>query len=240
MLLLSMKYWLGPVVVFFTQRMPAYPRIELLPDPDPTLPAPHLQSLEEILPALRQAGFVERGRVRNADHENPLRITGVILQHPQTSDIAHVLLGGPTSGKAKVASSSLWFSRERGDGSRIRTGSFTIPSPFPPVPEDSVLGLRRKCRPLELWQLHQARVEADPQATRNAPITNVLAFQTDLEAKGVERRLRSGDWRRDPAQTFLRPTPAGALRMTLRMLFPWKQIRNLRARSMRRRLAPGY
>jgi len=232
LLLLSSRYWLGPVIVYFTQRMAAYPRVEAISNPDPTLAAAQLKALEEILPALRQAGFVERGRMRNADHINPVRVTLVLLQHPETSDIAHAFVGGPAHEDGGVSNVSLWFSRARSDGSRIRTGSSTISSPFPPPPQDNVLALRRQCRPPDLWHAHQARVKEDPRAVPNALIGNALAFQNDLEAQGVDRHVRSGYWSRDPAQTFLRPTPAGALRMTLRMLFPWKQVADLRARLL--------
>jgi hypothetical protein len=95
-------------------------------------------------------------------------------------------------------------------------------------------------RTAELWELHRSRVAADPLAAVNAETSDALALETDLNVQEIAHCVASGYWRpADAAGGALRPTPVGAVSMTLRMLTPWKQIEDLRAWQRRRQLYRG-
>lgn len=230
--LLSAQHWYGPVLVYLTQRMATLPSLRPL-DAEATLPDAHRRLLQDVVPWLQTAGFVERGRFASADEKQSIRATGVLLQHGEASDLAHVLIA-TQDGRAGAAE-TLVFSRARTDGSWIRTARHTIPSPFPPTPSDSVLQVDARVDPLDLWRVHQARVAADTSAIRNVTVTDAFRFQMELERDGVRRHLASGLWQPDERPEFIRPTAHGAAVMCWRLLPPWKQATRLRARWQMRR-----
>lgn len=233
LILVSAVYWHGPIVVYFTQRMPTRPSLNAVDD-ESSLPAAHRDLFHQTVPLLQGEGFRNIGRFGCTDERLHQQATVCLLQHPETSDLAHLIVA-TQDGRAGSAE-TLGFSRARIDGTRICTDRNTIPSPFPPPPRDSVLRVDGSFDLLDLWRIHQARVAADVNARRNEPVTDGLRFQMDLEREGTRKHLESGLWQQDELPQFLRPTARGALLMCLRMLPPWKQMARMRARVEAHRL----
>jgi len=232
LVLLSSVYWYGPVLVYLGQRMPALPSLRPL-DSDAALPPAHSRYFDKIVPLLQGAGFIQIGRFGSAVERQSVTGTAILLQHQETSDLAHLLIA--TQEGQTQAAETLVFSRIRNDGSRILTSCSTVQSPFPANPRDSVLRLYNRIDSLDLWRAHQARVAADAGAVRNATVTDALAFQMELEKDSLRRHVASGLWQQDEGTLFLRPTAIGAVLMCLRMLPPWKQIARIHAWLQMRR-----
>jgi hypothetical protein len=241
-LLLTATFWLGPLVVYATQRRPTSPPVErFAPEQLPTLPVSHQQRFATALPELRSLGFLPVGWVALVQPQQRLRGTKLLLQHPETSDIAHVMISGPPDATAAAAAVSLGFRRQRASGGWLSTGCSTLPSPRRRRDVDDGLWMRGERRIADLWMLHGARVAADPLASRNPPTADALADENGLNAAEAIHCVASGYWR-EAAVGMLRPTLRGALAMSLRMLPPWKQLADLRAwqrcRRLRRQGAP--
>lgn len=234
LVLLTVQYWYGPVLVYLRQRMPTLQALRVA-GADAVLPPEHAPSFDKTMPMLQAAGFVQNGRFTSADPRQPIRGTVTLMQHQGTSDLAHLLV---VTNNDRIAE-MLAFSRSRTDGSRISTVWSTVHSPFPPNPRDNVLRINGDIAPLDLWRVHQARVAADPDAKPNDMVTDALSYQMNLEREGVRRNIASGMWQQDEQPGFLRPTAMGAFLMCLRMLFPWKQLSRIRARMEVRRLLRG-
>lgn len=236
--LISAVYWYGPIFVYLKQRMPTVSPVRLL-GAEETLPSEHSRYFERIVPLLQSMGFVYLGeRFVMVDNKQSIKTTGTLLQHQETSDVAHVLIATQPHGSIPIAE-TFGFSRARSDGSKITTSIATIQSPFPPNPGDNVLRLDGRVRTADLWRIHQARVVADTGAIRNKTVTNAFGFQMELEREGIRRRIASGYWQQDERPEFIRPTAKGALLMCFRMLPPWKQFARIRALLQMRRYLGG-
>lgn len=235
-LLVTAQYWYGPVIVYLTQRMPVAPALRAEDMATAPFPA-HRRFVEPTVAELRGAGFVPLARFASANERLKQTGTVVLLQHRETSDLAHVLIA--TQEGFGEAAETLVFSRRRSDGSDIATVRNSMVSPFPPNPRDSVLRVGRHVPTLDLWTAHRNRVAADPQAKRNDAITDALQHQMSREREAARRNIASGLWQEAVQPDFLRPTARGAVLMCLRLLPPWKQATRFHGRLKIRRLLRG-
>jgi Zn-dependent protease len=232
LVVLGAQYWFGPILVYFKQRMPTSQLLRPVPA-ETSLPPEHTVFLNKTIPVLEAAGFVSKGCFTNAPQDTAISATVTLMQHETTSDVAHLVIVVQDG----MVGQTIGLSRPRANGSRIRTSSSTIPSPFPPAPQDNALKIGGEIDPAVLWRVHQARVAADMTVSREEPISDALGYQMNEERQGVKNKLASGQWQQAEQQGFIRPTLPGAYSMCLRMLFPWKQLDRLSAeREVRRHL----
>lgn len=232
LVVLAAQYWFGPIFIYFTGRMPTSQPLRPVPA-ETTLPPEHTAFLNKTIPVLEAAGFASKGCFTNAPQDTAISGIVTLMQHETTSDVAHLLIVV----KDGTVGQTIGFARSRTDGSRIRTSWSTIPSPFPPLPQDNTLRVGGEIAPAVLWQVHQARVAADRIVIREEPISDALRYQMDEERQAIASKLASGQWQQTGEQGFIRPTLLGAYSMCLRMLFPWKQFERLSAeREVRRHL----
>jgi predicted Zn finger-like uncharacterized protein len=232
LVVLGAQYWFGPILIYFKQRMPTSQLLRSVPA-ETSLPPEHTVFLNKTIPVLEAAGFASKGCFTNAPQDTAISGTVTLMQHETTSDVAHLLIVVQDG----MVGQMIGLSRPRTNGSRIRTSSSTIPSPFPPVPQDNTLKIGGEIDPAVLWRVHQARVAADGTVSREEPISDALSYQMNEERQGVKTKLASGQWQQAEQQGFIRPTLPGAFLMCLRMLFPWKQLDRLSAaREVRRHL----
>ena len=230
--LLGAQYWYGPILVYFKQRMPADQPLRVVSDETDLHPELRL-FLNKTVHVLEAAGFVSKGCLTSAAPDEAVSGIAKLMQHETTSDVAHLLVIVQDGAVGKM----IGFSRSRTDGSRIRTSWSTIPSPFPPIPQDNTLKIGGEIDPAVLWRLHQARVAVDGKVVREEPISDALRYQANEERQSAETKVASGQWQQADQQEYIRPTLLGAYLMCLRMLFPWKQLDRLFAdREVRRHL----
>ena len=232
LVVLGAQYWFGPILIYFNQRMPTSQPLRPVPA-ETSLPPEHTVFLNKTIHVLEAAGFASKGCFTNAPQDTVISGTVTLMQHETTSDVAHLLIVV----KDGRVGQTIGFARSRTDGSRIRTSWSTIPSPFPPLPQDNTLRIGGEIDPAVLWRVHQARVAADRIVIREEPISDALRYQMNEERQGIASKLASGQWQQAGEQGFIRPTLLGAYLMCLRMLFPWKQFERLSAeREVRRHL----
>lgn len=231
LVVLGAQYWFGPILIYFQQRIPTSQPLRPVPA-ETSLPPEHTVFLNKTIPVLEAAGFASKGCFTNAPQYTAISGTVTLMQHETTSDVAHLLIVV----KDGRVGQTIGFSRSRTDGSRIRTSWSTIPSPFPPLPQDNTFRIGGEIAPAVLWQVHQARVAADKIVIREEPISDALSYQMNEERQWRASTLASGQWQQ-AGEGFIRPTLLGAFLMCLRMLFPWKQFERLSAeREVRRHL----
>jgi hypothetical protein len=233
LLLVSSPYWLAPVVIGTTQRMRIHPPTVVLQPGETTLPHGH-DLLEHLSARFVAAGFEELGRLALAPGDRRGAVAMVLLQHPRTTDIAHVTVTVVPAAPAPAATVSII--RDRTNGGRLQTAGGLGSSPFPRHPADDVLRIRGRPDVDTLWRLHQLRVGRDRLAAENEMITDPLRFQRDLEEEVKTRLLASGEWRLADEGESLRPTPLGAVRIAWRMLPPWSLWTAATHRRRRREL----
>jgi hypothetical protein len=238
LMLLLTPYWYGPFLTYFGHRLPC-DNSSCTFDSGTTIPPEHKLYFEKTVQILQTFGFVQvQGLVVNVNEKQSSRGTASLMQHQETSDLAHLLIvtaEDKTGLTPKNTAEVLGFSRLRTDGSEICTSWSTLASPFPQGSIDSILRLEGCIAPLDLWRIHQARVAEDANATKYITITNAFDYHKEMEKENVRKHIASGYFQKSKRPNVLRPTLKGALLMCFRMLPPWVQIARIRARLQARR-----
>ncbi|HEX5831715.1 MAG TPA: hypothetical protein VFY16_12090 [Gemmatimonadaceae bacterium] len=224
LVVVTMAYWLGPVLVYVTQRTPAEPRLELLAPNDPSIPVVLRDRLEARARELATEGFASIGLL-NGGATYP-GLVGYVqhFRHATERDLAHVLVIGRRAEPVTLVGEVVGFSRRRADGSYVRTTNLAQTPTYPPMHQHDTVrlpGLRDLSR---LYRVHRHRAGG---LRGEAPETlDAVAFQTAIEQEVLQYQQHLGYWRRvdDPEEPVLRPTLKGALLMTWRLLPPWRQI----------------
>jgi hypothetical protein len=245
-LLCSFVYWgSGPIILYFTLRRMSTPlhHEAVVPQP-PTVPVGLARRCQELRSILMDAGFVENGwtkAIMSGEHTGGGEHTGVtgLFSHRESSDLAQVILLGPSANPETLSAEALEFKRDRIDGSSICTGTSTTSNArsfSPPWPPDNILRMGPRRHPLQVWKVHQLRVAADAEAMRNKSVDDVVAYQLENDRVGAERCVTSGYWQPSGLPNLLRPTARGALLMAWRWLPPSAQFNNFLASWEVRRL----
>jgi hypothetical protein len=226
----SLQYWLGPIVIYFTQRAPAQAALREVSPAEAEVSSAQRSRLETLSASFEGCGF-PAPRCWLIQEDEITKLTGVVVlfQHPVTTDIGHLLVAGDRD-------AIVLFSRPRDDGSRLVTVGATLRSPWPPDREDDVLVVSGEPDAQRIWPIHRARVERDPRVVRERALGNPIAFQTALEMKDIETRVKSRYWQLAGGGRTLRPTWRGAFLMSLRLLAPGRQLADWRSRRALRRL----
>lgn len=232
LLVITMIYWLGPIVVFFTQKAPASPRHMLISIADPTIPEPVRDRLEDVTMALEAQGFRDAGLLQ-AEPQGSTQGYVRVLQHSDSGEVAHVLIVATLSSPPTIAAQLVGFSTRRANGTTIRTSNSGVPAVYPPDKRHDSARLPEVQDIAQLLRIHRHRASKSPAAVREVqrPIQDPVAFQTRIELEELAHQQRIGYWRRDSSSDMLRPTMKGALLMTLRLLPPWKQVTEKRVKE---------
>jgi hypothetical protein len=113
---LTAVYWYGPVLVYLRQRMPTVPSLRPL-DSEASLPTAHQSFFDGAVPLLHGVGFVHLGYCVNGGEKQPISGSVALLQHQETSDLAHLLIA--TKEGFTSAAETIAFSRMRNNDSRV-------------------------------------------------------------------------------------------------------------------------
>jgi hypothetical protein len=234
---IAMPYWLGPFAIYFTQKQPRVAELAAL---DPGAAPPSVVALfDETARVLAPPGFTEGARLRLAP--TPLLLGfAQLLEHVAEGAVCTriVVIRRDT---AKVGADAVYFvTREQGDRRLMTTCSDVIlPAPANPAVDAARLPSVRD--PARLWAIHAARAAGAAVVKDGRPqLGSPADYQQAREREGKEHLARSGWWRLDGAADAYRPTPIGALLLTVRALFPGRAIIRARFREEERRLLARY
>ena len=224
-LLVTMPWWLGPIVVRFRQTQPGVSRFTTVAIDDPSLPAAIRAVFESTRAALSGLGFSEVARLRQAPSASGLLGYVQLLEHPQTFDVCSRLLVA-RSESGPVAADQCAFLTERTVGPALATSNMRSGSPWPDNPafERAVFSDVRE--PAKLLALHRARLAgALPGSVRRTTVAqDPAAYQSRIEQAAKNHMVRCGYWRFDETTQLYRPTWMGAVLMCWRLLPPARQI----------------
>ena len=229
-LALLLKYWLAPLHIRFSHRLPpAGTNLERV-RPDAPLPGLVAWELRRAQAALEALGF--RSTEPLAEYGGAIPQGVQLFEHPARSDVATVIVTRRPGG-ADVYS-IVGFTTALRDGSRVCTSNLPLPSVVPGRPRAAVARFPAEQDLARLSALHQAHVGAAASRAAPAPPGDPLAYQRAEEAAAREHWVRSGYAYDDGGS--MRPTWKGAFGMPYRLMFPWKQLGERRDEALRRRL----
>jgi hypothetical protein len=233
-LLLLIPYWLGPVMVWLTNRsrVPRWDR-------------PTSLGLEAVPASLRshfevtQRDFADLGfSLVSFLQENDLAPgynTWVAL-HANRRAQEHAAAHAHVAGAAPLPAApkpSIYFVTRWVDGRLVETANSAHVSPFPRVPGKESRQFPEVADPKVLYRIHQLRCAAHGSAPRAFPVEgDEVAYLARGMAEFFEIHVGTGYLRVVEPGRLFRPTAKGALLMTWRLLPPMTWIARWR-RSQR-------
>jgi hypothetical protein len=234
-IILTLPYWLGPIFIYFTQKVPRVADIRPLePEAAPRVVA---ELLDETVRALAPLGFGERARLIQP---SPGGLTGFaqLFEHVGEGCVCTRLVVVRAAGASPiVASDALYFvTREAGPRRLVTTNSSAI-SPHPGNPAFDAAQFASVRDPARLWAVHAARARRTTVVRDGVPqLDSPTDYQRAREAEAKDHLASSGWWKLDRAADVLRPTPVGALALTFGRLFPLRTLARRRTAAEERRL----
>jgi hypothetical protein len=235
--ILAMPYWLGPFAIYFTQKQPRVAHID--PIEPGGAPPPVAARFDETVRALAPAGFTEGARLRQAPAPNFIGFAQLLEQVAEGAVCTRLIMLRRDTGQ--VAADALYFVTREHAERRLMTTSSAIISPSPPNPTVDAARLPSVRDPARLWAIHAARAAEVAVVKDGLPqLGSPGDYQQAREREGKEHLARSGWWRLDATADVYRPTPIGAVLLTMRALFPGRAILRARFREEERRLLARY
>jgi hypothetical protein len=225
--LVGLMYVVAPLLIFLSFRQDEALELGMIAEHE--LPQNAMEGIGALVSALAPHGFETVHHMKTLKNAVPSVQSGqIIMVNRSQSCFVTGVYCVPAMGKATW---SFWFRTMFEDGSELATGYNSTPSVFPDKPKVDGINVRWISDPEQVYLIHAARVEQTKHAHRRRilPFDESAAefLQKDWREE-LERVREAGYVRHRPASRTYRPTIKGACIMTWRLLFPLKQIRNLR------------
>ncbi len=241
--LVLLPYTIGPVLVYFIQKMPArtgFRRIHVLDARDDDALTPESEAfLKTTIAAFQELGFDVRGLMHAGEEATggQIRTTLALFEEPRSGDLAlAAAMFGKANDRWTLQSKHVEISSRFADGREVETGNAEVLNPLPRLPHKRVESFPGLADLGRLLRLHREIVRDEglasaARARLPADAAPVTFIQDDME-RGFEAQVPTGYLFRDPAapETF-RPTAKGALLMTWKLLPPASWIAKSRRRA---------
>ena len=239
--LLAVPWVFGPILIKFSQRMRAHPKVIPLDTKAFPLPPKLASFFTENIESLQDAGFTLVSYVTLPDVVPGMLTIAALLENRPNQDaamIASMFAGARFSEigeRSKVQSRHVEFSTEFTDDTEICTNNSRVLSAFAPVAYKRTFQFPNVSQPDLLYRLHLNAIREFAQAPRKplpAPEDLFDVVRRDL-ANEMAGQIDTGFLYLDEQNGVYRPTFKGALLMTWKNCWPATTIR----RASRRRAA---
>jgi uncharacterized protein DUF4253 len=226
-------YWLGPIVVWLTQRVSARPEFEPFAPGRHSVPADVALSLRQMCDALAAEGFrvvadlFQRGQVKHVSTR------ATLLQRPETTELALAVAAFSEAHPARLVASYVELPTRFDDGRSVTVNNSPRVGVFTPAPRRIVVQLPDVRDPSRLYRIKLAYLARDFASAKTIPFdhqSDAARLLSQAMVRELTEQVEAGTWRLDAAATTFRPTFIGAWRMTWRLLPPFRAIRMARLR----------
>jgi uncharacterized protein DUF4253 len=237
LVILFSPYWLGPIVVWLTQKVGTRPVFEPFTPGRHVVPDDVATSFRHTCDALATEGFRVVADLYQAGQVKHVSTRVALLEHPATAELALAVAMFTAAHPARLVASYAELPTKFRDGRTLsihnspRPGSFTPPRSRVVVQLPIVRDPARLCRITRAYRdRHYRGVERVPFERQG----DAAGFLGEAMVRELTEQVEAGTWRRDERAGVFRPTFASAWVMTWQALPPFG---TLRRRRLRRRAA---
>jgi hypothetical protein len=235
--ILLTPYWLGPIVVWLTQKIGTRPVLEPFTPGRHVVPDDVAASFRQTCDALATEGFRVVADVYQTGQVKHVNTRVALLEHPATAELALAVAMFTAARPTRLVASYAELPTKFRDGRTLsihnspRPGSFTPPRSRVVVQLPIVRDPARLCRITRAYRdRHYRGVERVPFERQGDP----AGFLGEAMVRELTEQVEAGTWRRDDRTGVFRPTFACAWVMTWQALPPFSMLRR---RRLRRRAA---
>jgi hypothetical protein len=242
-LLVTLVYWFGPILIRFTMRQAAEPELHAFDPSDPLLPLQVAVHFRRVRAALEPAGFEVVEGLALPDQTPRVKAVLLLLVHRLNKDVAvATAIYGKMRDETTLQTAYVEFVSRYRDGTVVQTNNTDQLSAFAPRPHITSIRLPMIRKPDRLYQLHQAAAKGHHQSSGKVLRLeeefrgDAVAYLTRTLVEELEGQIETGYMYLSAAENVFRPTWKGAVLMTWGLLWPYSAIRRARRDAKARRL----
>ena len=233
LVILLVPYWLGPIVVWLTQRVGARPVFEPFTPGRYSVPEDVAAAFRQTCDALTTEGFHVVADLFQTGQVKHVSTRVALLENPATAELALAVAMFTAARPTRLVASYAELPTKFRDGRTVsvhnspRLGSFTPPASRIVVRLPIVRDPARLCRIKRAYlDRHYRGVERVPFEHQDEP----ARFLGEAMARELTEQVEAGRWRRDDRVGVFRPTFPSAWVMTWQALPPFSLLRRRRVR----------
>lgn len=224
-------YWLGPVVVWLTQRPSARPLFQPFDPARHKVPDDVAAAMRQTCEALATEGFRVVADLFQTGQVKHVSVRVVLLENPGTAELALAITVFSAARPARMVASYVELPTKFRDGRSVSVNNSPRLGSFAPRPPRAVLQFLSVRDPARLCRIkraylrrHYRQVEASPFEHQGDP----GRFLSEALVRELTEQVEAGTRRRDDRAGVFRPTFTGAWMMTWKLLPPFSSIRKAR------------
>ncbi|HEU5261067.1 MAG TPA: DUF4253 domain-containing protein [Gemmatimonadales bacterium] len=226
-------YWLGPIVVWLTQRPSARPLFQPFDPGRHTVPEDVAAAMRQTCEALATEGFRVVADLFQTGQVTHVGVRVGLLENPATAELALAITVFSAARPARIVASYVELPTKFRDGRSLsvnnspRLGSF---APRPPRAVVQFLDVRDPARLCGIKRAYLGRHYRGVEVSSFEHQGDPARFLSEALTRELTEQVEAGTWRRDDHAGVFRPTFSGAWVMTWRLLPPFTRIRKARLR----------
>jgi len=240
---IALLYVVFPVIIRFTLRQSANPKLVAFHADDPKLPRAVVDHLWNVIEELEPLGFEQVQGLFLPNASPRVKLFSFLLVHRRNKDAVFVMAAyAQTPDGTRLHTAHLDIGTRFRDGSMVSTSNSQVAGAFPLRPRQTKTRLPMVKDAARLYRLHRAVLKSHEVAAGKI-LRLDEEFDGDIAAylhRSMEEELEdaaaAGYMYRSAYETVYRPTWKVAFLMTWAQLWPWKAIRAARLKSEGRRL----
>jgi len=231
--LLHTPYWLGPIVVWLTQKVGAHPVFEPFTPGRHSVPEDVAAAFRQTCDALTTEGFHVVADLFQTGQIKHVSTRVALLENSGTEDLALAIAMFTAARPARLVTSYAELPTKFRDGRSVSVHNSPIPGSFTPPPSRVVVRLPIVRDPARLCRIKRAYLERHYPGRARAPFEHQddpARFLAGAMVRELTEQVDAGRWWRDDRAGVFRPKFTSVWAMTWQLLPPFSMLRRWRIR----------
>src|SRR5216684_5198641 len=233
LVILLIPYWLGPIIVWLTQKAGARPVFEPFTPVGHSVPEDVAAAFLHTCDALATEGFRVVADLFQTGQMRHVSTRVALLEHPETAELALAVAMFTAARPARLVASYAELPTKFRDGRTVSVHNSPLLGSFTPPPSRVVVRLPIVRDPARLCRIKRAYLERHYPGRQRAPFehqNDPARFLAGAMVRELTEQVDAGRWRRDDRLGVFRPKFTSAWVMTWQLLPPFSMLRRWRIR----------
>jgi len=231
--ILLIPYWLGPIIVWLTQKAGAHPVFAPFTPGRHSVPEDVAAAFRQTCDALTTEGFHIVADLFQTGQMKHVSTRVALLENSATEELALAVAMFTAARPARLVTSYAELPTKFRDGRSVSVHNSPIPGSFTPPPSRVVVRLPIVRDPARLCRIRRAYLERHYPGRERAPFehhNDPARFLSGAMVRELTEQVDAGRWWRDDRAGVFRPKFTSAWVMTWQLLPPFSMLRRWRIR----------
>ena len=233
LVILLIPYWLGPVIVWLTQKAGARPVFEPFTPGRHLVPEDVAASFRQTCDGLTTEGFRVVAELFQTGQMRHVSTRVALLEHPETAELGLAVAMFTAARPARLVASYAELPTKFRDGRTVSVHNSPLLGSFTPPPSRVVVRLPIVRDPARLCRVKRAYLDRHYPGLERVPFEHrddPARFLGEAMARELKEQVEAGTWWRDDRAGVYRPRFTSAWVMTWQALPPFSVLRRWRLR----------